>query len=270
MVVETPALKDCRLMVATPIYGGAQGNYVHSVLGLALAAQAIGLGIDFAFILDQPQIDRSRNMLAHAFLKSDFTHLLFVDADIGFSADDVFSMLDRMASSPDAAIVGAAVPRRSINWANVARAAQLGLSADDPSMLERLSGDFNVALTSNSRTFERDELIELDRLGTGLMLIRRDAIETLTRTHGELNYRPDPVEKLNYQLDDQVCALFQPLIDPQSQHLLSEDYAFCSRARAASFRIWLAPWVRASHSGPATFSGALADLGALSLPSKPS
>ena len=34
---------NCRLMVATPIYDGAQGTYVRAALGLALAAQAEGV-----------------------------------------------------------------------------------------------------------------------------------------------------------------------------------------------------------------------------------
>jgi hypothetical protein len=45
--------------------------------------------------------------------------------------------------------------------------------------------------------------------------------------------------------------------------LLSDDYAFCRRARDAGFRIWLAPWVRTTHSGPAIFQGSLPDLAQL-------
>ena len=37
------ALTNCRLMVATPIYEGAQGTYVRAALDLALRAQATGV-----------------------------------------------------------------------------------------------------------------------------------------------------------------------------------------------------------------------------------
>ena len=37
------ALTHCRLMVATPIYEGAQGTYVRAALDLALRAQAMGV-----------------------------------------------------------------------------------------------------------------------------------------------------------------------------------------------------------------------------------
>ena len=39
MTDTDPVLADCRLMVATPIYEGAQGTYVRSAIALALAAQ---------------------------------------------------------------------------------------------------------------------------------------------------------------------------------------------------------------------------------------
>jgi hypothetical protein len=89
-------------MVATPIYDGAQGTYVRSALDLALKAQALGISVRFEFILYQPSITRARNILAAMFLASDCTHMLFVDADIDFTADDVFSMVRRWRSVPNA------------------------------------------------------------------------------------------------------------------------------------------------------------------------
>ena len=59
-----PALANCRLMVATPIYDGAQGTYVRSALDLALKAQALGISVRFEFILYQPSITRARNIYA--------------------------------------------------------------------------------------------------------------------------------------------------------------------------------------------------------------
>ena len=62
------ALADCRLMVATPIYDGAQGSYVRAALDLALRAQAAGIAVRFEFILYQPAIGRARDLLTAMFL----------------------------------------------------------------------------------------------------------------------------------------------------------------------------------------------------------
>ena len=260
MAAIDPALAPCRLMVATPMYDGAQGTYVRSALALALAAQARGLAIDFAFILHQPSINRARDMLAHGFLRSDFTHLLFIDSDIDFAADDIFSLIDAMAQRPECAVLGGPVPKRSIAWTNVALAASRGLAAENAADLGRYSGDFAFAFLDPHAHFALDELVELSRLGTGLMLIRRDVVEVLAQCHPELVYRPDADEQRGYGLLSEVHALFQPMIDPETRAMLSDDYAFCRRVRDAGFRLWLAPWVRTAHSGPATFAGSLADL----------
>ncbi|MDK2761722.1 MAG: hypothetical protein KYX64_10255 [Sphingopyxis sp.] len=257
------ALANCRLMVATPIYDGAQGTYVRSALDLALKAQASGISVRFEFILYQPAIDRARNVLTAMFLASDCTHLLFVDADIDFAADDVFSMVRAMADRSECAVIGAAYPRRMINWDNVALAVERGFGREDAADLARFAGDFALQFVHPNQSFALTDLVELARVGTGMMLIRRDVIETLRDTLPDLAFRPDPAERAAHGIGPLESAVFSSMIDPETQALLADDYAFCHRVRDAGFRIWLAPWVRTTHSGPAIFQGSLADVAQL-------
>ena len=253
------ALADCRLMVATPIYDGAQGSYVRAVLDLALRAQAAGVAVRFEFILYQPSIGRARDLLTAMFLASDSTHLLFVDADIDFSPDDVFSLIRAMGADPDIGVLGGAYPRRMINWNNVARAVEAGLAKDNPADLARYAGDFALHFLNEGASFRLTDLVELARLGTAMMLIRRAVLEGMRGALPDLVFRPDPGERQAHGIGDIEPSFFSPLIDPESQALLSDDYAFCRRVRDAGFRIWLAPWIRTTHSGPAIFAGTLAD-----------
>lgn len=258
-----PALANCRLMVATPIYDGAQGTYVRSALDLALKAQAQGISVRFEFILYQPSITRARNILAAMFLASDCTHLLFVDADIDFTSDDVFSMVRAMAGRPECAVLGAAYPRRAVNWRNVALAVERGFGRDDPANLARFAGDFALHFLHPDASFALTDLVELSRLGTAMMLIRRNVLETLRETLPDIAFRPDPAERHAHGVGDYEAACFSPMIEPDTQSLLSDDYAFCRRVRDAGFRIWLAPWVSTTHSGPAIFRGSLTDVAQL-------
>ena len=98
-------------------------------------AQAAGMPVRFEFILYQPSISRARNLLSAMFLQSDCTHLLFIDADIDFSPDDVFSLIRAMDANAEVGVLGGAYPRRMINWRNVARAVELGLAKDNPAEL---------------------------------------------------------------------------------------------------------------------------------------
>lgn len=263
MNTPAPSFAGCRLLVATPMYDGAQGTYVRAAMALMNAASAAGLAIDFAFTLHQPSINRARNMLIHQFLRGSFTHMLFIDSDITFDADEVLGMVRAMLADPRAAILGAPVARRMINWPTVAAAASAGLGKEDPKALAQYSGDFALAFARPGEPFRLDELVELNHLGTGLMAIRRDVAETLAARHPELVYRPDVEEQRGYGLGEEVSALFMPLIEPETRRMLSDDYAFCRRARDAGFGIYLAPWMRTAHTGPATFAGSLADLAPL-------
>jgi len=253
-----------RLMVATPIYGGAQADYLRAVIGLTRLAEQRGVPCSYAFLSNNASINLARNLLAGAFMGSDATHLLFLDGDIGFVPEQVLDLLDLARSDERLAVIGAPCPKRAINWRLVAAAAARGLGQADPAQLERYSGVFAMDMLDPAAGLRLDQPLELKRLGTGLMLIRRDVIATLCERHPELRYPVEPQDRGEHRLDDHIFALFQPMFDAETGHLLSDDYAFCHRARDAGFRIWAAPWMRTSHTGPARFAAALSDLAALS------
>lgn len=264
MTAAPPPAAPPRLMIATPLYGGAEADYLRSVVGLTGAAERAGVACNFAWLSNNAVIDRARNLLAAKFLASDATHLVFIDGDIGFEPEQLIALVRQMQADDSLAVVGAPCPKRRVNWTLVASAAAKGLAADNPAALERFSGVFAIDLVDPAGQFRMDQPIELVRVGTGLMAIRRDVIETLCQRHPELRYTADQLDRDSGLTAGQLTALFQPLIDPDTGHLLSDDYAFCHRVRAAGFRLWLAPWMRTTHTGPARFGGTLADLAALS------
>lgn len=258
------------LLVATPLYDGAQADYLRSIVGLVGAAARRGLPCAFAWLSNNASISRARNVLAAAFLQSDATHLVFIDGDIGFEPDVLLDLITRMQGDDRLAVVGAPCPKRRINWPLVASAAAKGLAQGDPAALEKYSGIFALDPLDPQASFRVDEPLELARVGTGLMVIRRDVIETLCARHPELRYVADAFDRESGLASDHLTSLFQPMIDPESGHLMSDDYAFCRRARDAGFSLWLAPWMRTTHTGPARFAGTLADLAQLSAAQTPS
>ncbi|MDP5103287.1 MAG: hypothetical protein NWP98_05125 [Erythrobacter sp.] len=258
------------LMVATPLYGGAEADYLRSVVGLTGAAERAGVPCAFAWLSNNAVIDRARNVLAAVFLQSDATHLVFVDGDIGFEPEALLDLISRMQSDDRLAVIGAPCPKRRINWSLVASAAAKGLAQGEPAVLEKYSGIFALDPLDPQANFRVDAPLELARVGTGLMVVRRDVIETLCARHPDLRYAADALDRESGLAGDHLTALFQPMIDPASGHMLSDDYAFCYRVRAAGFRIWLAPWMRTTHTGPARFAGTLADLAQLSAAQTPS
>src|SRR5262245_12475182 len=77
------------ILIGTPSYNGSVTlNYMRSVLARRDVCQTAGVGTGFQPLAYESLITRARNYIANEFLRQkEFTHLLFVDADLGFPAD---------------------------------------------------------------------------------------------------------------------------------------------------------------------------------------
>ena len=135
--VKVEDLRKCKLFVATPMYGG-QCHGMYSKASLDLQGMCVQYGIDvrFSFLFNESLITRARNYLVDEFLRSDFTHLLFIDSDICFDPQDVLALI-----ALDKDVIGAPYPKKSINWRNIALAL-----TKNPTMnageLDTLTGDY--------------------------------------------------------------------------------------------------------------------------------
>lgn len=78
-----------RIFVATPLHDARMGHaYMHGGLSLLTS----GLLADWRFI-NGTSLQRQRDQLVDQFVKSECTHLLFVDSDIGWTAEDALALL---------------------------------------------------------------------------------------------------------------------------------------------------------------------------------
>ena len=84
--ISKEALKKKKIMVATPMYGGqCYGYYTKACTDLVKTAMQYGVQVDFFYLFNESLITRARNYLADEFLRSDHTHLMFIDSDVGLS-----------------------------------------------------------------------------------------------------------------------------------------------------------------------------------------
>jgi hypothetical protein len=118
--VNVDDLKKNKIFIATPMYGGmAHGLYVKSCLDLQTTMMQYGIETKFSFLFNESLITRARNYLVDEFLRTDYTHLLFIDSDIHYSPQDIIALL-----ALDKDVVGGPYPKKSINWNNVAETAR--------------------------------------------------------------------------------------------------------------------------------------------------
>jgi hypothetical protein len=234
------------IMIATPMYGGnCQGVFLKSIISLVEILKLNGHGVQFIDLYNESLITRARNTLTEEFLrKIHFTHLLFIDADQGFDPLGILKMIEE-----DVEIIGAPVPMKGINWERVREAALSGqkdLSSftsiyntriNDPKEIEKFKENSN-------------QKIEVDHVGTGLVLIKREVFETLKEYVP--SYRNGQGALYSIQQGESVYDFWRLEINEYA-NMLSEDYTFCKMWRDLGNKVYLAPYVKTTHVGTYIF-----------------
>jgi hypothetical protein len=237
------------IFLATPCYGGQVSIYfLRSVLALQGACEARGVGLTVELLENDALITRAGARLAHRFLaQPDATHLLFVDADIGFAPANALRLLD--AGHP---VAGGVYPLKHIDWAKARAAAQAGA----PDIMAKSVGYvIRFIPTPDSSVEVEDGFAKVAYVGTGFLMIARDALEQVCAAH------PALVADLS-GLDpgaERTAMIFDTLIEPETGQHLSEDYAFCRRWRDLGGDIWADMESRLTHVGHAAYAGSLVE-----------
>ena len=260
--IDVNELRKRKLLVATPMYGGqCAGHFTKSCTDLVAVCQKYGVSCQFFFLFNESLITRARNYLADGFLRSECTHMIFIDSDIGFDPMDVLALLALADSSQEKDIVCGPYPKKAISWEKIKRAVDKGFADQDPNALEKYVGDyvFNPAPGSGDQ-IRLDQPIEVLEGGTGFMMITREALEKYAKAYPEYMYKPDHARTKDFNGDREIMAFFDCVIDPESKRYLSEDYMFCQWSRKAGIKVWMAPWMKLTHMGSYMFGGSLMDL----------
>jgi hypothetical protein len=243
--------KKPKIFIATPMYGGmCAGFYTQSIIQLLTTCQANGVDADFSFMFNESLITRARNSLTHTFLKTDCSHLMFIDSDIKFRAEDVIHMI-----RADKDILCGIYPKKEINWHSVKAAMDRGVPFDQ---LKSHTGSFVVNLVNYAGevTVPVNVPVEIFNGGTGFMLIKREVFGKLGESVP--SYSNDVVDLGGkMQQSEPIKEFFTTSIEPGTNRLLSEDYHFCRIWRESGGQVHAAPWCQLSHIGTYAFEGQL-------------
>lgn len=255
------------IFLATPMYGGAcVGMFARSVMDLATVCSQNGIGLLTYFLFNESLITRARNYCVDEFLRSPATHLMFIDSDIGFSANDVLAMLAMMGEDSPYDIVCGPYPKKCISWEKIKIAVDKGVADENPNNLEKFVGDFVFNPVAGSTQIPIGQPVEVSESGTGFMMIKKSAFATYKQAYPEKSYKPDHIRTEAFDGSREIHAYFDCEIDPITKRYWSEDYAFCQKARAIGLKVWLCPWMKLNHVGTMNFGGSLADLASIGAP----
>ena len=270
--IEIDQLKKRKLFVATPMYGGqCHGMYTRSTNDLSALCMHYGIEVKFYYLFNESLITRARNYCCDEFMRSDSTHMIFIDSDIGFDARDVISMMalmDHEDKNSKYDILCAPYPKKCIAWEKIKAAVDQGKADEDPNNLDKYVGDFVFNPVPGTDRIQLDEPAEVLEGGTGFMMFTKKILQKYKDAYwddsenspGGFRYRPDHVRTKEFDGSTEIMMYFQALIDPKTRRYLSEDYMFCQWSRKIGLKIWLCPWMHLQHVGTHVFGGTLTDL----------
>lgn len=251
--------KNCNLFVGTPMFGGqCFGLYTKSCLDLQTIFAKYGIGLKFSFLFNESLIQRARNYISDEFMRSDATHLLFIDADISFDAKDVLALI-----ALDKLVIAGTYPKKCLNWKNI-KEAIIRNPDISVSQLEKIVGDFVFNIKPGTAQINTTELIEVSEVGTGFLLIKREVFEQMNERYPELLYLPDHVSTEHFNGQRKIMNYFPVEVDKpdnilggNSLRLLSEDYCWSRLVSKMDIPLYMAPFVNLGHTGTYTFNGNL-------------
>ena len=259
--VDLETLQKRKIMVCTPMYGGmCGGQYAKSCSDLAILCTQYGVELKFFYLFNESLITRARNYLVDEFLRSDMTHLMFIDSDIGFDANDVLALAALAEPGDDKEIICGPYPKKTIAWEKIKRAVDKGFADENPNELDKYVGDFVFNPVEGVGELRIDQPVEVLEGGTGFMMIQRSAFDKFKEAYPDYSYVPDHVRTKHFDGSREILMYFQALIDEDSKRYLSEDYMFCQWCRKIGIKIWMCPWMQLNHMGSYMFGGSLVDL----------
>lgn len=235
------------ICVATPCYGGQVfTTYLTSILKFSIVAerrQDIQLG--YLIRGGDSLITRARNSMVAEFLANEkYTHLLWIDADIGFEPEAIYRLL---WSGHD--IAAGVYPLKALTLPE-----ELNGNRDE---IFKASQRYPFNPIDPNDILVKKGFIEVKDAPTGLMLIKREVIEKMVASYPELKYKADKqigLEGVAAKIADYYYNFFDTFIDEQGRYL-SEDYAFCRLWQRIGGTVHVDALSKLTHTGSHKFEG---------------
>lgn len=253
-MLDPSELRQFFPVVVSPSHDGKFfQNYVLSMLNLTIEAERAGMRLQVLFHQGESLVTRARNNCVAQFLANPhWTHLFWIDADIGFSAQAAFRLL---LSGYD--IAAGVYPLKRENWP-----AEGVPGGTTQQQFEATFTRYTVNAKASEATsrveldVQPDGFMKMDEAPTGFMVIKRAVFERLMASYPDLSYVPDSIGEANLGLH---YRFFDVMVDPVTRRYLSEDYGFCRLWSGLGESIYIDANSNLSHQGAKLYRGDFAN-----------
>jgi len=260
-MLEPSALQRFFPVVVTPSHDGKFfQNYVMSMMNFAIEAERAGMRMQVLFHQGESLVTRARNNCVAQFLANpDWTHLFWIDADIGFSPQAAFRLL-----LSDYEIAAGVYPLKREDWPEEGVAAGTTRAQFDATFTRyTVNASASEASGKVELEVQPDGFMKMTEAPTGFMAIKRGVFERLMASYPELNYVPDSIGEADRGLH---YRFFDVMVDPVTRRYLSEDYGFCRLWSGLGESIHIDANSNLTHQGAKLYRGDFATSLLTSLP----
>lgn len=213
-----------KLMIAVPTVDGSLDHEFLACLNETYGMlNAVGAAHQFSLEPFNADITMARNKMFARFMRSDCSHVLMIDCDMGWKPEDVVRLF---AAKKD--FVAVAGPKKRVPLQ----------CAVTPLPLDKNYGKINFDPESGT--------VEVKEVGGAFNLYSRAFGEKMIAAFPELEYAAFG--------GGSEYALFLPLITEKAYK--AEDYAICHRWRQIDGEVFVCPDVSLQHTGRKVFEGA--------------
>jgi len=254
-ILASNDFSDVNVFIATPCYGGQVSEaYMRGILDVTMLLQMRKIPYYIFTIGNESLITRARNSTVATFMGNpEFTHLLFIDADIEFTPVEFFRLLAARKE-----VAGGCYPGKAINWDKLYNQVSKGCPrADIEAKSLNYIMDYHFVETEQGRALNLDNgFVEVKHLATGFLMIQRTVFDKLIEAKPQDKYMNDIPGYNNERTKDKFYLFFDTMCDDNGRYL-SEDYAFCKKWRSIGGQIWMDLSSRLTHTGYYKFKGNL-------------
>ena len=252
--------KKIKIFLGMPMYGGLLTEpTMHGLLDLQQWTMMNGIGLRFQSMGNESLITRARNTIVSMMLdQQDFiaTHLLFIDADIGFS----WKNIERLICA-DKDVVCGIYPRKHIHLEKIKN-----ILNEDPNIsldaLEAKSLGYNINLDNPSNVKGENGYFKVNEAATGMMLVKREVLTTMFKNFPERKYETDQIVNGLHYRSDNCYDLFAvgPYMKDGQKRYLYEDYYFSRLWQECGGEIWADLAMPLTHFGNRAYKGHVGSL----------
>jgi predicted lactoylglutathione lyase len=253
--------KNFKLFLGMPMYGGIlTENTMHGLLQLQQWSMARGVGMRLQSMGNESLITRARNTIVSMMMdQTDYvaTHLLFIDADIGFTAQNIERLL-----CADKDVACGIYPRKHIHFDKIKQALKENPNADEDE-LEVKSLGYNLNFDDPTNVKMENGFARVNEAATGMMLVKREVFRTMMKKFPERKYQSDQIINGNSFQSDNCYDLFPAgtyETKPGVKRYLSEDYYFSRLWQECGGEIWADVAMPLTHFGNRAFKGHVGSL----------